>query len=96
MILVLIPSLFLAIEASWRRPYLGDNAVEFVRALNDTCRSFSQRHSNTTFLIQSSGSGKSRMVDEASKLVFTIPTNVRNPEESSKRSTAIFVIEYPQ
>ena len=57
MILVLIPSLFLAIEASWRRPYLGDNAVEFVRALNGTCRSVSQRHSNTTFLIQSSDSG---------------------------------------
>ena len=35
------------------------------------------------------------MFDEASKLVLTIPTHVRNPEESSESSTAIFVIEFP-
>ncbi|KAG6377825.1 hypothetical protein JVT61DRAFT_14603 [Boletus reticuloceps] len=36
---------------------------------------------NSVALIQSSGTGKSRMVDEMAKLVFTIPFNVRLPDE---------------
>ena len=32
-------------------------------------------------LIQSSGTGKSRMVDEQANLVFTIPFNLRDPTE---------------
>ena len=34
-------------------------------------------------IIQSSGSGKSRMVDEVSKLIFTIPFNIREAHESA-------------
>ncbi|KAF8124075.1 hypothetical protein EV363DRAFT_1586969 [Boletus edulis] len=41
---------------------------------------------NSVALIQSSGTGKSRMVDEMAKLVFTIPFNVRLPDERSSRA----------
>ena len=35
-------------------------------------------------IIQSSGSGKSRMVDEVAKTKFTIPINIRAPIEEGK------------
>lgn len=38
--------------------------------------------SNYASVIQSSGTGKSRMVDEAAKLVFTIPLNLRKQVET--------------
>ncbi|KAF8130843.1 hypothetical protein EV363DRAFT_1450544 [Boletus edulis] len=41
---------------------------------------------NSAALIQSAGTGKSRMVDEMTKLVFTIPFNVRLPDERSPRA----------
>ena len=46
----------------------------------------SHEHPNCIPLIQSSGYGKSRLVDELAKLVFTIPLNIRNPEEHKGES----------
>ena len=39
------------------------------------------RETTAVELIQSSGTGKSRMVDEQANLVFTIPFNVRDPTD---------------
>ncbi|KAI6002348.1 hypothetical protein EDC04DRAFT_2583821 [Pisolithus marmoratus] len=38
-------------------------------------------HASSATIIQSSGTGKSRMAHELATLVFTIPFNLRNPEE---------------
>lgn len=38
-------------------------------------------YSNTVAIVQSSGTGKSRLVDELAKLIFTIPINIRNPQQ---------------
>lgn len=43
-------------------------------------------YSNTVSIIQSSGTGKSRMVDQLGHLVFTIPINIR--AESDDRGVA--------
>lgn len=40
-------------------------------------------YSNSAAIIQSSGSGKSRMVDKLAELVFTVPFNVRQTAESN-------------
>jgi len=39
-------------------------------------------YSNTVSIIQSSGTGKSRMVDQLAHLVFTIPFNLRLSSEA--------------
>lgn len=36
---------------------------------------------NTVMIVQSSGTGKSRMVDEAARLVFTLPFNLRSDKD---------------
>jgi len=46
-----------------------------------------------TSIVQSSGMGKSRLVDEVSKRIFTLPFNLRNPEDSSGKGFDTMVIE---
>ena len=46
----------------------------------------SREYPNCLPVIQSSGYGKSRMMDEMAKLVFTIPFNIRNPKEREGES----------
>lgn len=45
-------------------------------------RDLGRRYLNFTSLEQSSGMGKSRTVDEASRILFTLPFNLRDPDES--------------
>lgn len=46
----------------------------------------SSDYSNTAVIIQSSGGGKSRMVDEQADLVFTLPLNLRGKVETKRDS----------
>jgi hypothetical protein len=41
-------------------------------------------YSNYLPIVQSSGTGKSRMVDELAGEIFTIPLNLREPNTSGK------------
>jgi hypothetical protein len=43
-------------------------------------------------IIQSSGSGKSRLVDEAARHIFTIPFNLRPKSETQRETFAICVL----
>ena len=51
----------------------------------------SDNHPNCILLIQSFGYGKSRLMDELAKLVFTIPLNIRNPEEHQGESMCVYL-----
>ncbi|KAN0088160.1 hypothetical protein V8E55_005217 [Tylopilus felleus] len=68
-----------AARLAWVQEYRGNYATIMLNNINGLPRSDS--HPNCIPLIQSSGYGKSRLVDELAKLVFTIPLNIRNPEE---------------
>ncbi|KIL67470.1 hypothetical protein M378DRAFT_9260 [Amanita muscaria Koide BX008] len=66
-----------AIYTAWKEQYRGNYHEILYNSLNR------MRHSsNTVSIIQSSGSGKSRMVDNLAHLVFTIPFNIRPTEDS--------------
>lgn len=64
--------------AAWQDPYQGDlpkqYKEEFVR-VNSTRAAGA--YGNQAVIAQSSGFGKSRLMDEISRLVITIPTNLR-------------------
>lgn len=74
-----------AIEESWTAPFLGhwqDVLANNLRKMY--CRSLELGHTiyiTHTTLIQSSGSGKSRLVDEVARTIFTIPCNIRDVED---------------
>ncbi|KAH9926363.1 hypothetical protein B0H21DRAFT_764196 [Amylocystis lapponica] len=68
------------IERAWNVEYQDDHHVMLYEAICDMKRD--TPYTNTVSIIQSSGTGKSRMVDEQAKLVFTIPFNLRDMQES--------------
>ncbi|KAF8987022.1 hypothetical protein BDQ17DRAFT_1490436 [Cyathus striatus] len=73
------------VEKGWERPYCGDRHLLLLRTIKDMCRENAKSPNsscrNSVPIIQSSGTGKSRMIDEMASLVFTLPFNLRNPEE---------------
>ena len=73
------------VEKAWGTEYRG----EYPRLLLDNLCNMSkswpqpvQPYAKQVAIIQSSGTGKSRMVHELSKLIFTIPFNLRLGDES--------------
>ncbi|EUC66195.1 G2/mitotic-specific cyclin cdc13, putative [Rhizoctonia solani AG-3 Rhs1AP] len=68
-------------------PYLGDAAKRLIKTLNKERAAYSgntavnNAYNWSISVIQSSGMGKSRMVEEAGKSVFTIPINLREAKE---------------
>ncbi|KAL5636379.1 hypothetical protein ACGC1H_000369 [Rhizoctonia solani] len=69
--------------------YLGNAAKLLIKILNKERAAYpgntpaKNPYNWTISIIQSSGMGKSRMVEEAGKSVFTIPINLRGSEEKS-------------
>ena len=51
-------------------------------------------YANFVPIIQSSGTGKSRTIHEMSKLVFTIPFNLREAGTTGMNSYVVFVVEF--
>jgi hypothetical protein len=79
-----------ALVKAWEGTYVG-SAHELLLAninkyLNTDFKGLSSRKAywNQVAIVQSSGTGKSRMVHELSKLVFTIPLNLRAAIKTSK------------
>ncbi|THH12410.1 hypothetical protein EW146_g7725 [Bondarzewia mesenterica] len=71
------------VRNAWDAPYELDYHVLLLETVNDmkiNGRDFD--YSNTVTILQSSGTGKSRMVDEQAALVFTIPFNLRAQRET--------------
>ncbi|KAL4079270.1 hypothetical protein J3A83DRAFT_4368016 [Scleroderma citrinum] len=73
---------------AWLHEYRGNYHEVMLKNINSMKRH--AEYDSSVAIIQSSGAGKSRMVDEQAKLVFTIPFNLRDPEE---RFTGAYPLE---
>lgn len=71
-----------AIERAWNIDYLGSAHELLFENIKMMFSEKPENYKHEVSIIQSSGSGKSRMVHELSTLAFTIPLNVRPKEES--------------
>ena len=71
---------WLVVQRSWNSSY----ELNYHRLLleNITSMPRSKPYSSTASIIQSSGYGKSRMVNEMANLMFTLPFNLRDPKET--------------
>jgi hypothetical protein len=65
-----------ALQSAWDDKYSGDYHRLLLFNINEIPRTM-KAYSNQISIVQSSGTGKSRMVHEQAKLVFTIPFNLR-------------------
>ncbi|KAG8710691.1 hypothetical protein FRC08_016827 [Ceratobasidium sp. 394] len=73
-----------ATEKAWRVPYVGSTARLLRKAMDqmNTERGLDD-YANFLPIIQSSGMGKSRAVDEVARQVFTLPFNLRPSEDDT-------------
>jgi hypothetical protein len=70
----------LAIERSWTQDYQGDShmfALEVIESYRKKSAGAEKRYACYTTVMQSSGMGKSRMMDQMATLVPIIPVNLR-------------------
>lgn len=70
------------ILAAWRTDFQGTAHLDLINNIIRDDRT--KDYSNTGIILQSSGYGKSRTVDEAAKLVTTIPMNIRAKEDGTQ------------
>ncbi|KAF8758297.1 hypothetical protein RHS01_03159 [Rhizoctonia solani] len=79
--------------AAFQEPYVGTVHKYFVEALDSYPNLPNQKklYMRSISVVQSSGMGKSRMIDEAANLVFTIPANIREalPKGITSRSSSV-------
>ncbi|KAF8872391.1 hypothetical protein CPB84DRAFT_1967482 [Gymnopilus junonius] len=68
------------LESAWHDNYVGENHKLLLDNIN-AIQGGGQPYSNQIAIVQSSGTGKSRMVHEQAKIVFTIPFNLRESIE---------------
>jgi len=75
---------FSAVVRAWSKNYEGHNHERLLDNLNRMERVAD--YSNSVAIVQSSGSGKSRMVYEQAALVFTLSFNLRPAKETQGSS----------
>lgn len=68
-------TVFSVLDWAWKQDFHGDHHVFFIDEINRISKGGYYSHFNV--ILQSSGTGKSRTVDEMAKLVFTLPFNLR-------------------
>ncbi|KAH7911645.1 hypothetical protein BJ138DRAFT_1125863 [Hygrophoropsis aurantiaca] len=73
-----------AAMGAWIRPYCGESHRILLHTVNKMWQNTA--YTNAGAIIQSHGSGKSRMVHELASLVFTIPFNLRGDAENENES----------
>ncbi|KAJ8454653.1 hypothetical protein ONZ51_g12905 [Trametes cubensis] len=72
-----------AVIQGWSAPFIGEHHVALASNIRNMYYGTSARsaYMGHAAVIQSSGSGKSRLVHEVAKEIFTIPFNIRDPKE---------------
>ncbi|KAF9443662.1 hypothetical protein P691DRAFT_787656, partial [Macrolepiota fuliginosa MF-IS2] len=77
----------IAIESAWTARFIGNYHNLLKANLTEMNKvrvtQFLGHHLNHVSIIQSSGSGKSRLIDEVSKSILTLPINIRDPKETA-------------
>ncbi|KAG9092220.1 hypothetical protein FRC06_000190 [Ceratobasidium sp. 370] len=73
-----------ATEKAWHVPYVGPTAGLLRKAMDQmNAKRGDADYANFVPIIQSSGMGKSRAVDEVAREVFTLPFNLRSPKDNT-------------
>ncbi|KAJ6611190.1 hypothetical protein B0H10DRAFT_373958 [Mycena sp. CBHHK59/15] len=74
-----------ALESAWRTPYIGDchdALLNTLKAMKMTGKP--RNYHGTVTILQSSCTGKSRLLDEVAKKLFTLPLNLRMDKDAKE------------
>ncbi|KAM6492513.1 hypothetical protein JOM56_012237, partial [Amanita muscaria] len=73
-------------EEAWKQPYQSHAHEVLYESICEMWAAAEGPYKNILAVIQSSGHGKTRMLDEHAKIVFTFPFVIRNPKETTDDS----------
>jgi hypothetical protein len=76
-------------EAAWKAEYQGEGHTALLDFISRAVARISSMFVRYAVLVQSSGTGKSRLVDEVSKTVFTIPLVLRREDAEGTSSARL-------
>ena len=77
-------------EHAWSRKYKGDAATVLLESIADFLNKERQPYARQTNIMNSSGTGKSRMVDELARRIITVPMSLRSYEDQGMHSVDPF------
>ncbi|KAI1787021.1 hypothetical protein LXA43DRAFT_1098697 [Ganoderma leucocontextum] len=77
-----------AVVQGWNTPFIGTAHMALARNIQEMFKkaiddSPDRKHMTHASIIQSSGSGKSRLVDKVAETIFTIPFNIRDQRDAA-------------
>ncbi|SRR6266404_2158519 len=84
--------IFLALVKSWDTPFIGKRALEALEQHVVGVTRSAMRYAPYCSIIQSSGMGKSRLLDEFSKNHFLIPINLRKRDAGGTYNPIILTL----
>jgi hypothetical protein len=80
------------IKGDWACHYVGKCDKILLDSMTNALKSDQGGYSAIGTIIQSSGYGKSRMVDQVARQVFTLPFNLRDPAEDDAGGTSLWLL----
>ena len=90
-----ILSVAIATELSWKKPYVGNAADALWHHIEEHHQNRDAEggsvYAHYAAIVQSSGMGKSRTVDEMAKEHFVLPINVRDPKSQGANKISLIL-----
>ncbi|KAM6495407.1 hypothetical protein JOM56_008113 [Amanita muscaria] len=83
-----------ATKKSWERPYVGQAAEALWTYIRSHYNTNEQIYEHSCSVVQSSGMGKSRTVDELGKKCFSIPINLRDAQSTGYPPADLEVLNF--
>ncbi|KIL67286.1 hypothetical protein M378DRAFT_9526 [Amanita muscaria Koide BX008] len=83
-----------ATKKSWERPYVGQAAEALWTHIRSHYNTNKQIYEHSCSVVQSSGMGKSRTVDELGKKCFSIPINLRDAQSTGYPPADLEVLNF--
>lgn len=78
---------------AWNSDFKGDAANALINIITDLLSPTNQAYARAMYIINSSGTGKSRMVDEISRTIITVPMCLRR--RGSQGATIHPCLQFP-
>ena len=79
---------------AWSSDFKGDSASVLLATISDHLNKEKKCYARFTSIVNSSGTGKSRMIDEISRKIITVPICLREDKSGGLTHDALFVLAY--
>jgi hypothetical protein len=77
------------VERAWKQDYKDNMGLHVFKKRVELCSTQDRVYARVLPVVQSSGTGKSRLLDEVAKTTFTFPLCLRPPEDNGMHCSVL-------